>query len=137
MSWTKPRKQDAVEAILHKGSPCLTSEDTWNAFQDTFNAAHSRDAYPGRLGPALNPKPKWDWIPFSGKEIAEALTGCSGQSAPGPDHLTWSHIKLLVIDESILKLLVWLVNASFMTGIWPDYFKTSKTVVIPKPNKPV
>ena len=28
MSWTKPRKQDAVEAILHKGSPCLTTEDT-------------------------------------------------------------------------------------------------------------
>ena len=28
MSWTKPRKQDAVEAILHKGLPCLTTEDT-------------------------------------------------------------------------------------------------------------
>ena len=100
MSWTKPRKQDAVEAILHKGSPCLTTEDTWNAFQDTFNAAHSRDAYPGRLGPALNPKPKREWAPFFGKEITEALTGCSGQSAPGPDHLTWSHIKIFVLDET-------------------------------------
>ena len=78
MSWTKPRKQDAIEAILHKGSPCLTTEDTWNMFQDTFNAAHFRDAYPGRLGPALNPKPKWNWVPFSGKEITEAVTGCSG-----------------------------------------------------------
>ena len=101
MSWTKPRKQDAVKAILHKGSPCLATEDTWNVFQDTFNAAHSRDAYSGRLGSALNPKPKWDWAPFFGKEITEALTGCSGRSAPGPDHLTWSHIKILVLDESI------------------------------------
>ena len=64
------------------------------------------------------------------------LIGCSGRSAPSPDHLTWSHIKILVLDENILKLLVWLANASFTTGVWPDYFKTSKTVVIPKPNKP-
>ena len=78
MSWTKPRKEDAIKDILHKGSPCLTTKDTWTAFQDTFNAAHSRDAYPGRLGPALNPKPKWNWVPFSGKEITEAVTGCSG-----------------------------------------------------------
>ena len=64
------------------------------------------------------------------------LTGCSGWSAPGPDHLTWSHIKILVLDENILKLLVWLANACFVTGVWPDYFKTSKTVVIPNPNTP-
>ena len=58
MSWTKPRKQDAIEAILHNDSPCLTMKDTWNAFQETFNSAHSRDTYPGRLGRALDPKPK-------------------------------------------------------------------------------
>ena len=100
MSWTKPRKQNAVEAIVHNGSPCLTTEDTWNAFQETFNSAHSRDTYSGRLGRALNPKSKRPWLPFSGLEIPEALVGCSGRSAPGPDHLTWSHIKRLALDET-------------------------------------
>jgi len=34
-----------------------------------------------------------------------------------------------------LKLFVWIINACFVTGFWPNSFKTSKTMIIPKPGK--
>ena len=68
-------------------------------------------------------------------EQLEALTGCSGQSAPGPDHITWTHIKHFCIDDNILKLFVWIINVCFIAGFWPDSFKTSKTIIIPKLGK--
>jgi len=63
------------------------------------------------------------------------LTGCSGQSAPGPDHVTWTHIKRLCANNDTLKLFVWIANSCTTAGFWPDCFKTSKTVIIPKPGK--
>ena len=41
MSWVHAPKPDSSEAIVFKGEPCLTTEDTWNAFQETFNSAQS------------------------------------------------------------------------------------------------
>jgi len=69
------------------------------------------------------------------RELREVLAGCSGRSAPGPDHITWTHIKRFCIDDNILKLFVWIINTCFVMGFWPDNFKTSKTVIIPKPGK--
>jgi len=135
MAWTRARKPDSSEAIIFKGEPCLTTEDHWNAFQETFNSAHKRDTYPTRLMRAIHPKPKWAWAPFSACELREALTGCSGRSAPGPDHIIWTHIKRFCVDDNILKFFVWIINACFVTGFWPDSFKTSKTVIIPKLDK--
>jgi hypothetical protein len=34
------------------------------------------------------------------------------------------------------RLFLWLANACLLTGVWPDEFKVSITVVIPKPGKP-
>jgi len=135
MSWTHAWKPDSSEAIIFKGEPCLTTEDHWNAFQETFNSAHKWDTYPTRLMQAIHPKPKWAWAPFSVHELREALTSCSGQSAPGPDYITWTHIKCFCTDDNILKLFVWIINMCFGAGFWPDSFKTSKTVIISKPGK--
>ena len=60
----------------------------------------------------------------------------TGQSAPGPDHVTWAHIKKFVFDLHILELFTWLCNSCIHEGYWLDYFKLSKTVVSPKLNKP-
>ena len=133
MSWTHARKLDSSEAIIFKGKPCLTTKDHWNAFQETFNSAHKWDTYPIHLMQAIHPKPKLAWAPFSACELHEALTGCSGQLMPGPDHITWTHIKHFCTDDNILKLFIWIINSCFGTSFWPDSFKTSKTVIIPKP----
>jgi len=106
MSWTCTRKPEASEAIIFKGKPCLTTKDHRNAFQETFNSAHKQDMYPTCLMRAIHPKPKWAWAPFSACELREALTGCSGWSALGPDHITWTHIKCFCTDDNILKLFV-------------------------------
>jgi len=136
MSWVRAPKPDSSEAIVLKGKPCLSIEDSWNAFQETFNSMQSRPTYPSQLGQALHPKPKREWAPFSVHELNEALVGCLGRSAPGPDHVTWTHIKRFCTDEHILRLFAWIINSCFAAGFWPDCFKTSKTVIIPKPGKP-
>jgi len=135
MSWTCAQKPDSSEAIIFKSEPCLTTEDHWSPFQLIFNSAHKWDIYPTCLMQAIHPKSKWAWASFSACELHEALTGCSGQLAPGPDNIIWTHIKCFCTDDNILKLFVWIINSCFGTSFWPDSFKTSKTMIIPKPGK--
>jgi len=135
MSWTHTQKPDSSEAIIFKSKSCLTIEDYWNAFQETLNSAHKWDTYLTHLIQAIHPKFKWAWALFSVCELYETLTSCLGQLAPGLDYITWTHIKCFCIDELILKLFVWIINLCFAMGFWPDSFKTSKTVVIPKLGK--
>ena len=78
MSWVHAPKPDSSEAIIFKGKPCLSIEDSWNVFQETFNSTQSQPTYPSQLGQALHPKPKWEWAPFNVHEMSKALVGCSG-----------------------------------------------------------
>src|ERR1700724_3719832 len=87
---------------MFEGKPCITTEDTWTAFHNTFSSASHRDTYPMRLGQALSPKFKRPWVNISKHELCEALVGCLGRSAPGPDHVTWAHIKKFFLDSHIL-----------------------------------
>ena len=66
-------------AAIRKGAVIIFAVRTHT---ETFNSLHSHDTYPGRLGHALDPKPKRPWLPFSSLEITEVLVGCSGRSAP-------------------------------------------------------
>ena len=70
-------------------------------------------------------------------EMTEVLARCLGQSAPGPDHLTWTHLKHLMACEEVASLFLWIANACLRVGAWPKELKESKTVVIPKPGKPL
>ena len=76
------------------------------------------------------------WPPFSKSELLESLAGCSGWSAPGPDHITWRYLKSLVVDSSVHEVFLWIANACLLAGYWPQNFKTSKMVIIPKLGKP-
>jgi len=84
----------------------------------------------------MPPRDEQPWRPFSLAELTEALAPCSGRSAPGPNHLSWCHLKSLVHDEGIADVLLWVANACLLAGIWPEEFKSSCTVVIPKLGKP-
>jgi hypothetical protein len=61
--------------------------------------------------------------------------GTSNQSASGPDHITWHHLKCIVRDGYVSRLFLWLVNTCLQPGHWPAEFKASTTVVVPKPGK--
>ncbi|KAF8631380.1 hypothetical protein AX17_005128 [Amanita inopinata Kibby_2008] len=74
---------------------------------------------------------------ISKMEICDALALCSNVSTPGPDHLTWYHLKHLINDEEFLQNITCLYNDILDEGIWPSVFKESFSIIIPKPNKPV
>ena len=55
----------------------------------------------------------------------------------GPDKLTWHHLKFIIKDNSCLTNIVNIADACINLGHWPEYFKISSTIIIPKPNKPL
>jgi len=56
-------------------------------------------------------------------------------SALGPNKLSWHHLKFIVNQDEYLANIINIANACFNLGHWPNYFKYSSTIIIPKPNK--
>ena len=75
------------------------------------------------------------WIHFSEEKFMSIIAKCSNESAPGPDKLTWRYMKLIIKDKMCLKNIIDIANVCFEVGYWPSHFKSSTTIVIPKPNK--
>jgi len=69
------------------------------------------------------------------EEFRLALVNCNNSSTPGPDKLSWSHLKIILKDDNCLNFIINITNAYIEVGYWPSHFKRSTTVVIPKPNK--
>ncbi len=95
MEWVKQRKNPPCEAIQKDGEPCHDLEQLWDALHSTYNAASGRQCDVSMLDD-LPDEPVREWAPFSALELREALGACSGNSAPGPDHVTWVHLKRIV-----------------------------------------
>jgi hypothetical protein len=72
---------------------------------------------------------------ISQKEIWDALRPTANSLAPGPDHVTWRHLKLAISLPETDVALARLFNEVCFTGTWPSHFKDSVSVIIPKPNK--
>ena len=79
---------------------------------------------------------EWPSPAVSSAEILEALNTTSNSSAPGNDHITWRHLKLVVKDETALQALTLLFNKIIDEGIWPHQLKDAVSCIIPKPKKP-
>jgi hypothetical protein len=107
----------------------------WEALHGTYNSASGQGVAPDVLED-FAPAGEWEWPPFSDREVREALALCSAQSAPGPDHITWWHLKKIMPDPAVGKVFLALANACMEHGHWPSYFKVSNSVIIPKPGKP-
>jgi len=76
-----------------------------------------------------------DWLSFSNQEFKDAIDKCSLSSTPGPDHISWRHLKPVILNNTCLKKIVVIANACIALEFWPSHFKSVATVVIPKPNK--
>ena len=72
--------------------------------------------------------------PFGEKFIC-AIANYNNSFTFGPDKLSWEHLKHIIKDKICLKNIIIIANASFELGYWPDHFKKSTTIIIPKPNK--
>ena len=135
MSWVKQRKLPAVEAIRFQGQPCNDLPDLWSALHQSYNAAADRSIDFSVLDEVPS-QATCSWVPFSILEMQEALKACSNVSAPGPDHITWRHLKLILANHSYAVGILSLANVCLSLQHWPRHFKESVSVIIPKPGKP-
>ena len=55
--------------------------------------------------------------------------------APGPDKILWCHLKSIIQNNDCLPNITNITNSCINLRYWPNYFKISTTIVIPKPNK--
>jgi hypothetical protein len=135
MEWVKQRKLPVCEAIQFQGQPCHTLESLWDALHGTYNAASGRQVDLTALED-LDPLPERDWVRFSSREMFDALSVCSSCSAPGPDHVMWTHLKRILPDSIVSGKILSLADACLWVGYWPTHFKESVSVIIPKLGKP-
>jgi len=98
MEWVKQRKLPACETIQYKGQSCHEMDDLWNALHNTYNSASGREVDLSVLDP-LPTLQERDWPPFSALELTDALASCSSRSSPGPDHITWVHLKVVLESQ--------------------------------------
>jgi len=71
----------------------------------------------------------------SKEEFKQAISNCNDSSVPGPDKLTWHHLKSIINQDDCLINIINIANLCFELEHWPNYFKYSSTIIIPKPNK--
>ena len=133
-SWIKQRTMPKVPQIKNNGQVV-------NSLDLLFDKMHEQFAQSALLPAAtdfIKGLPQRDirpWSPFSALKLNDALLTCSNASAPGPSHLYWEYLKLLLKDDQFRTFFLQLANDLIQCGVWPDVFKDSVTVIIPKPNK--
>ncbi|KAF8683032.1 hypothetical protein AX14_004370 [Amanita brunnescens Koide BX004] len=99
--WTKPRPPPKFSTILDNGRPIPDIASLFDVMHRHFSSARSHEVSDVFLDsiPQLEPR---DWPPISPKEITDLLKLTSNASAPGPDNLTWYHLKLIASSEDVL-----------------------------------
>ena len=100
----------------------------------TFNTAQNHQINIEILN-EIDHKPVAQWAPFSKEELKQAIVKCNDSSAPGPDKLSWRHLKIIIKQDKCLVNIINIANACINLGHWPDYFKCSSMIIISKPNK--
>ena len=135
MNWINKHKLPATEAIKFNGQPCITPDNLWGTLHNTFNHAINHQVNVDILSEIKN-KSTSSWELFSKLEFKNMISKCINLSAPGPDKVIWCHLKHVLKHEKCLLNIINIANVCINLGHWPNYFKCSSTVIIPKPNKP-
>jgi len=134
MNWVRKKNLPAIEVIYHKGQPYNNLAALWNALHSSYNSAENRSINT-RFLDGINQCDNIEWPPFIGQEFIDAIAKCSNTSSPSLDHVTWRYLKPLTSDKTCLSKIVNIANTCITVGYWPNQFKESILVIIPKPNK--
>ena len=133
--WTKPRPPPKYSVISDNGRPIPDMPSLFETMHAHFSSAinnHVDDEFINSI-PQV---PQRDWPPISIAEIKDMLSLTSNCSAPGPDNITWHHLKAIFELEHVDHSVCLLFNNVCASGTWPSWFKESISVIIPKPKKP-
>ena len=121
--------------MIHFNShPCIKISDLWNALYRSFNSAQSHQVDISLLE-EIPSKEALTWAPFSRKELLQVIKKCNNSSSPRPDKLSWRNIKMILKNKDCIFKLINIANACIDLDYWPNHFKTSTIVIIPKLNK--
>ena len=134
MNWVNKWKLLAIKSIKYNDQPCLEINDLSNTLHSSFNIAQHYCIDKSVLEEVLSFLSS-SWTQFSEEEFIIAIAKCNNSSAPGPDKLSWYHLKHILKNKMCLNNIVNITNSCFNLSFWPSYFKISTTIVIPKPNK--
>ena len=134
MNWVNKHKLPTIEAIKYNDQQCFDIDDLWNVLHSMFNTAlHCQvdvkifDEIPEKLTSL--------WPSFSKEEFRIAIANCNNTSIPGPDKLSWSHLKIILKDNKCLGIINCIANVCIELEYWLLHFKRSTTIVISKPKK--
>ena len=132
--WTRPRPPPKYSTITNNGAPIPDVSTLFDVMHQHFSNAQSRDVSETFLEsiPQLETR---SWPPISRKEIQDMIVKTSNASAPGPDNVTWHHIKQIIDVDSVLDSVCILFNNICSLGTWPSWFSELISVIIPKPKK--
>jgi len=134
IKWVKKCKLPAVKAIQYNGQSYLELENLWDALHSSFNSAQSHEINLQLLDEILDKEVKL-WVPFSREELINVIAKCNNSSTLGLNKLFWSHIKKIIKNDDCIIKFINITNTCINLGYWSYYFKTSTTIIIPKPNK--
>jgi len=134
MNWVRKKSLPTIKFISYKNWPCNTLPELWHALHLSYNSAENRPINTIFLS-KLPQADLIEWPSFSKQEFRDALAKCSASSAPGPNHITWRHLKALIANKRCLEKVIHITNACINLEYWPLHFKSANTIIIPKLNK--
>jgi len=110
MNWVNKRRLLAIETIKYNDQQCLDINDLWYTLYSTFNMASNHQVNTDILNEIID-KSTMPWPVFSKEEFRTAISSCNNSSAPGPDKLLWSHLKIILKDNECLNIIIHITNA--------------------------
>ncbi|KAF8644773.1 hypothetical protein AX14_009354, partial [Amanita brunnescens Koide BX004] len=137
--WTRPRPPPSFTTITVNNRNVALPEELFDVMHAQFSKASNRQLDLDAAQALINSKPQYEqreFPPISAAEVREALGDTSDSSSPGPDKVTWRILKKATWINGAIEGLASLFNCAVESGVWPDWFKSSECVIIPKPNKP-
>jgi len=134
MNWVKKKTLPAIKSIMFKGQPCNSLPSLWKGLHSLYNLAENYTIDTRFLSKVPQCK-AFEWPPFSRQEFKNAIAKYSSSSTPGPDHISWRHLRPLINNDKCLGKIVCIANTCITLEYWSSQFKEAKSVIIPKPNK--
>lgn len=123
-----------VKAVKYNKYSYLNIEDLWQALHSSFNIAQNQQIDIEMLEEILSIC-ALSWALFSKKEFISSITKYNNFLTLRLNKLLQKHLKCIIKNKGFLSNIVNIANTCFELGHWPSHFKTSITIIIPKPNK--
>lgn len=128
---TKSYQQNRMARVMHEAEKSLGRDELIKRLSDKYLPETKTEQHPEYAG-APNDKLDRD---IATAEVVTALQELNTRSAAGPDGV--SNKALRNLDDPSIEALTRYYNQCWRSGKLPDQWKKAKTVLIPKPGKPL